>query len=242
MTDDRSLERAARSWLEEGPTRAPDRPVEAALSRIQTTRQERDLRIPWRLPTMNPMLRLAGLAVGAVLAVGIAVIALRPASTIPPGTTQTAAPSATPQGSQASRPIPNGTYAVAPLQVADILARLASNTTLTADEKTAITRDVLEIDGATTLHVEVTVTDTTFTLAYASDSRPVSADPPWPLYVLDATTIAVRPASESSGIQAYGVTRVGDGFTLRAMSPASEAVEAFVRSVLLESAAFVPVP
>ena len=42
MTDDRSLERAARSWLEEGPTRAPDRPVDAALARIQTTRQERD--------------------------------------------------------------------------------------------------------------------------------------------------------------------------------------------------------
>ena len=33
MTDDRSLERAARSWIEDGPTRAPDRVVEAALSR-----------------------------------------------------------------------------------------------------------------------------------------------------------------------------------------------------------------
>ena len=59
MTDDRSidraLERAARSWIEEGPTRAPDRPVDAALSRIQTTNQERDLRILWRLPTMNPV-------------------------------------------------------------------------------------------------------------------------------------------------------------------------------------------
>jgi hypothetical protein len=59
MTDDRSLERAARSWLEEGPTRAPDRPVEAALARIDTTRQERDLRIPWRLPTMSDSTRLA---------------------------------------------------------------------------------------------------------------------------------------------------------------------------------------
>ena len=36
MTDDRSLERAARSWIEAGPTRAPDRAVEAALLRIET--------------------------------------------------------------------------------------------------------------------------------------------------------------------------------------------------------------
>jgi hypothetical protein len=70
MTDDRSLERAARSWLEEGPTRAPDRAVAAALSRIQTTRQDRDLRIPWRLPTMTPIARLAAIAVIAAVAVG----------------------------------------------------------------------------------------------------------------------------------------------------------------------------
>ena len=68
MTDDRSLERAARSWLEEGPTRAPDRPVDAALARIQTITQERDLRIPWRPRTM--MDRLAVAAVSAVLAIG----------------------------------------------------------------------------------------------------------------------------------------------------------------------------
>ena len=43
MTDDRSLERAARSWIEVGPTRAPEPAVQAALLRIQTTSQERDL-------------------------------------------------------------------------------------------------------------------------------------------------------------------------------------------------------
>jgi hypothetical protein len=71
MTDDRSLERAARAWLDEGPIAAPDRPVEAALTRIQTTSQERDLRIPWvawRPTTM--MDRLAVAAAVAVLAIG----------------------------------------------------------------------------------------------------------------------------------------------------------------------------
>ncbi|HEY8636985.1 MAG TPA: hypothetical protein VIL81_06940 [Candidatus Limnocylindrales bacterium] len=70
MNDDRSLERAARSWLEAGPTKAPDRAVDAALLRIETTPQERDLRIPWRLPKMTTPARVATAAVIGVLAVG----------------------------------------------------------------------------------------------------------------------------------------------------------------------------
>lgn len=71
MTDDRSLERAARSWLEVGPTTAPDRAVEAALLRIQATAQERDLRIPWGKPVMLTNARLAAiLAAGALVVAG----------------------------------------------------------------------------------------------------------------------------------------------------------------------------
>ena len=78
MTDDRSLERAARSWLDEGPTRAPDRPVEAALARIQTIRQERDLRVPWRLPSMNGASRLLAGAASIAVVLVIGVIAISP--------------------------------------------------------------------------------------------------------------------------------------------------------------------
>ena len=60
MTDDRSLERAARSLIEAGPTRAPERAVEAALSRIQTTSQERGLRVPWRITMTTPCPRRRG--------------------------------------------------------------------------------------------------------------------------------------------------------------------------------------
>lgn len=66
MTDDRSLERVARSWLVEGPTQAPDRPVTAALSRIQATRQERGLGVPWRI---HDMPRLATFAAAALVVV-----------------------------------------------------------------------------------------------------------------------------------------------------------------------------
>ena len=70
MTDDRTFERAGRSFIEPGPTRVPERVVEAALLAIESTPQERDLRIPWRLSTMNQMTRLAAVAVVGAIALG----------------------------------------------------------------------------------------------------------------------------------------------------------------------------
>lgn len=76
MSDDRSVERSIRSWLEEGPTMAPDRPVEAALSRIEQTAQEWGPLAPWRLPTMHPLMRFASAAVIAAIAVAGALYVL----------------------------------------------------------------------------------------------------------------------------------------------------------------------
>ncbi len=70
MTDDRSLERAARSWIEVGPTRAPAHAVDAALLRIETTPQERDLRIPRRFSTMTTPARIGVAAVFGVVILG----------------------------------------------------------------------------------------------------------------------------------------------------------------------------
>jgi len=76
MTDDRSLERVARTWLEIGPTQAPDRPVEAALALIEHTAQERAWPRPfdgvrWKLGT-RPVMAIAVLA--AVLVGGVAIL------------------------------------------------------------------------------------------------------------------------------------------------------------------------
>jgi len=112
MTDDRSLERAARSWIESGPTRAPDRAVEAALAQIQTTHQERDLR-PWRMPNMNLATKVAAAAIVAVVAIGGSLYLFggpagfggRPTST--PTAAQTA-PAATPSAAAGTpAPTPN---------------------------------------------------------------------------------------------------------------------------------------
>lgn len=130
MSDDRSLERAARSWIEHGPTTAPDHVVESALRRIQSTSQERDLRVPWRFPVMNNPVRIAA---GAVAVVVIALLAttLLPDGPAPgvgsQGPTPTASPPATSSPSRLaspavllSGPLEAGTYttsAVFPLKV-----------------------------------------------------------------------------------------------------------------------------
>jgi hypothetical protein len=70
MTDDRSLERAARSWIEVGPTAAPPHVVDAALGLIERTPQERDW-LPWRFPTMSNSARVMALiAIGALILAG----------------------------------------------------------------------------------------------------------------------------------------------------------------------------
>ena len=72
MNDDRSLDRAARAFIEAGPSQAPDRVVQAALLRIETTPQERDPRIPWRIRSMPTTARIAVAAVLGVLLLGAA--------------------------------------------------------------------------------------------------------------------------------------------------------------------------
>jgi hypothetical protein len=90
MSDDRTFERNARAWLEPGPTTAPDRVVEAALLAIEQTNQERDLGIPWRLPTMNSIMRLAAVLVVGAIAIGGALFIRGQGSSVgTPGTTPT---------------------------------------------------------------------------------------------------------------------------------------------------------
>lgn len=101
MNDDRSLERAARSWLEAGPTQAPDRPVEAALVQIQITPQERDLRIPWRFPPMfNNRVAVAALAtVIVIVGAGFALTRMSRPGPGGPGPTPSPSPTTLPSPS-----------------------------------------------------------------------------------------------------------------------------------------------
>jgi hypothetical protein len=98
MTDDRSLERAARAWLELGPTQAPEQAVEAALRRIVSTPQERAWPLSprgWHLGRFVPV-TVAILAVVAVVLGGTLLLQARPELGPIAHPTPSASPSASP--------------------------------------------------------------------------------------------------------------------------------------------------
>jgi hypothetical protein len=129
MTDDRSLERAARSWIETGPIRAPDSAVERALLTIETTPQERDLRVLRRFHPMTFPARIAAAVLVGVVAIGAAAFLMGrtgqsnvggPAASVSPSASASAAaslaasssssgPLALPEGALAA-----GTYVATP--------------------------------------------------------------------------------------------------------------------------------
>ena len=115
MNDDRSIERAARSWIETGPTAAPDHAVEAALLRIETTSQERDWHVPWRIPTMTTPARVAAAAAIGVLAIGGAAFLIgRTGQSNVGGLAASASPSAIASESASPAPIVSPSIAASP--------------------------------------------------------------------------------------------------------------------------------
>src|SRR5829696_7435862 len=110
MTDDRWLERAARSWLETGPTEAPERAVEAALLRIETTTQDRGRWIPRRFFAMITPPRVAAAAVLGALLIGGAFFVFKPGEPAvgSPGPSQPAA-----------MPVPTTSTTTSPSQALD---------------------------------------------------------------------------------------------------------------------------
>jgi hypothetical protein len=102
MSDDRSIERTARSWLEAGPTRAPDHIVLLALDRIETTPQDRVWPSPLADGRMARVYRLATAfaVVAAMLAGGLLLLqrGTGPGPAVSPSTSPTASPTASPSG------------------------------------------------------------------------------------------------------------------------------------------------
>ncbi len=109
MNDDRAFERAIDDWLAGGSDRTPRPAVDAVLLAISTTPQERDLRIPWRSPTMSMPLRLV--AVIAVIAVaGFAGLSYLGRGSGPAGgQSPTPSPTASPEPSPTPAPTPSPT-------------------------------------------------------------------------------------------------------------------------------------
>jgi hypothetical protein len=108
MTDDRSLERAARSWLEAGPNRAPDQAVQAALDRIESTPQDPVWPFPRIHRWIGPTYRFASaFTVIAAVAIGGLLLLQRgsgPGPAISPSPSVSLSPTATTEPSGSPSP------------------------------------------------------------------------------------------------------------------------------------------
>ncbi len=110
MSEDPGFVRRARAWLEEGPVHAPEAVLEAALFEIDSTPQARDLRVPWRHPTMAAVLRMAATAIAAVAITASAILIVRPGAA-PAGVVGAPAPSSQPTAEATTSAAPSGSAA-----------------------------------------------------------------------------------------------------------------------------------
>src|SRR5262245_21670008 len=96
MTTDRDFDRIARAWLDTMPNEAPDRAVEAVLQAVETTSQQRTVRLFGRRRSLMHRLVLVAAAamLGAALVGGaLFLTGTRPSET----TTPTPSPEASPR-------------------------------------------------------------------------------------------------------------------------------------------------
>jgi hypothetical protein len=239
MTDDRSLERAARSWLEEGPTQAPDRPVEAALRVIQATTQERDLRIPWRFPQMTLVARSALIAAIGVIAVGGALYLITPRFG-PGGPAPTASPvPATPAPTRLmAGPLEIGRYVGPTLQVADIVAAVNADASLTPAQRTRIIDVLMEIRDKSTWTPAIELRGGQLTQRHTVDGVTQIGSAGRYAFPDDRTLVYTVSSNGADAVIRFQLMIEGDSFTLRRTTPAVDAEDEFAADAVFESGPF----
>jgi len=100
MTQQRSIERLLDAYMNEGPTAAPDRVLDAVADRIERQRQAFAWRLPGRTPVMTTPLRAAAaIAAVLILAAGAVYLAGSKSNVAGPTATPPASPSASPEAS-----------------------------------------------------------------------------------------------------------------------------------------------
>ena len=134
-------------------------------------------------------------------------------------------------------PIPEGTYATAPVKVADLIASINAEPTLSAAQKTFLIDVAFEIKGHKTFSASIELYGGQWTQRQTVDG--VTQVGSRATYSFEGTTLILR---ETVGVSRYEVTRTGSGFSLKRLSPGSDAADRFAVKALFESAPFMPVP
>ena len=228
---DPAFDQRLADWFEDDLSTAPREVLGTVLAAFPSIEQRRASRVPWRLPTMRSIGRLAGVAIAVVLALGVVVVASRPGGIGGFLSGPTPTPSA---------PIAAGGY-TADLPVAAVLARV-NGSALDAASKQAVIASILGIEGATTLHLRIILSGDQFTLWQGADDDALQANTPWHITRNDGSTIAFDRIPSGTATAEYQVLRSGDGasFKLVALTPAESQLETLVRDILFNTTPYVP--
>ena len=247
MSDDRTIERGARAWLELGPTQAPDHAVEAALRTIDTTSQERDLRIPWRFPTVNPLARVVVLVTVAIFAVGAGLYLMRPDALkvgTQPSPSATVVPSVplAPQSTVQRAPFADGTYVGRAVKVSDIIAMINSTSYLSASEKANLLTAPFAQPDKSTFNAYFELIDRAYTIGFTIDGVS-EVDARATASFLDAHTLLLQENLLGGPLQTrVGITVEGNTVTMTLLShetPSGSATDRFLGELLYGSGPFV---
>jgi hypothetical protein len=246
MSDDRTTERTARAWLELGPTRAPDHAVESALRTIDVTSQERDLRIPWRFPTLNPLTRSAVFVTIAILAVGAGMYLMRfDPSTVgsQPSPSATVAPSlpVAPRPTAQRPPLADGTYVGRAIKITDIIAMINSTSYLSASEKANLLTAPFAQSDKSTFNAYFELINGAYTIGFTIDGVS-EVDARATASFLDAHTLLLQENPLGGPLQTrVGITVDGNTVTTTLLShetPGGSATDRFVGELLYGAGPF----
>ena len=117
--NENEFDRAARAWLEDGPTRMSDKALLSALEVIHTTRQRRAAWPAWRTSPASMFARV-GIATVLVAALGIVAVNVVPSLRGAPGLGASPAPIPTVTASPSPSPSPSPTPSGAPEETPDV--------------------------------------------------------------------------------------------------------------------------
>lgn len=243
MTPDPDIERKLERWFTDGPVHMPDHVFNTVIDRVDRTPQHRLAGLATRYARMPSNLRLTALAATLVIAVAAigAFALLRPSNSNVGGPGPTGTPSPTPASPSASlQPIVDGTYALAPMQVADLTAMINADSKLSAAEKTFLIETAFAMKGGKTFLVSLDMNRGRFVERQSVDGKVDIGTQGTYTFPDDHTLIfQEKCACPPTTLR---VTVSGNSFTLQIVNPATKEVDALPGRVLFESGPFTRQP
>jgi hypothetical protein len=246
MTHDRDLERVLERWLADGPARMPDRLFVTVIDRVDRTPQRRLAGLATRYLTMPSTTRLTAIAAAVVIAVvAIGAWALAGPNRSEIGgrpTASAASPAASPSSSPSpsAPPIANGTYALAPMKVADLVAMINSDTKLSAADKTFLIDTAFAMKGGTTFNIWLDIDRGRFTERQAVDGV-MNVGTQGTFTIPDDHTVIFKEQCACPP-STFQLTASGTSFTLHLLNPPTKEVDVVPVRTLWESGPFVRQP